>query len=241
MRNIMLLMMGGSGRRFGAEIPKQFVEVDSIPVFAYILKGYDDCSCIDDMVVVTHPDWDDFVKEWEQRLGIKKLRAIADGGETRSESVKNGLIAAREFASEQDIVLIHDATHPYVDEPGVEAVIEAVKECGGSTLAQRQFDTCYQMDPQTGMICKVIPRQEFISGASPEAFFYGQISEIYMNATKEELERMSCAGAIALEHSIPMKVVDSNVLNLKITYAPDMELFRHIKDYYFKGKVTVEK
>ena len=233
MHNILLLMMGGSGRRFGAEIPKQFVEVEGKPVFSYILKRYDECRCIDHMVVVTHPDWVDYVKVWEKRLGVKKLSAIAEGGATRSESVKNGLIEAKAFAAPKDIVLVHDATHPYVDEPGVEAVIEAVKECGGATLAQRQYDTCYQMDPENGMIRKVIPRQEFISGASPEAFFYGALEQIYLGASAEELERMSCAGAIALQHNIPMRVIDSKMLNLKITYPEDLELFKNLVKAWF--------
>ena len=233
--NILLLMMAGSGRRFGADIPKQFVEVDGKPVFSYILKGYDKCSLVDQIVVVTHPDWVDFVEEWKQRLGICKLFAIVPGGDTRSESVRNGLIAAYPLGEQDEkaVVLIHDATHPYVDEEGTRLVIEAVHQYGGATLGERQYDTVYQIDAETELLECVVPRQKIVAGASPEAFFFRDLYKIYMESTREEMEKMTSAGAIALHHGIKMKSVDANVINLKITYKNDMEGFKALVKQYF--------
>ena len=232
--NILLLMMGGSGVRFGADRPKQFVLVEDQPIFSYILKRYDECACIDRIIVVTHADWKDYVQEWADRLQVGKLHAIVAGGSTRSNSVKNGLSAAADFAGPEDVVLIHDATHPYVDEAGTEQIIDAVMKYGGATLGQRQYDTVYRMDPESHLLKEVVPRSEIVAGASPEAFRFGLIYPIYTESTQEELERMTCAGAIALEHGIRMQVVDANVLNLKITYKGDMELFEQLcRDYFF--------
>ena len=236
--NILLLMMAGSGIRFGADIPKQFVLVEDRPVFAYILKGYDCCDSVDRMIVVTHPDWVGYVDEWQKKLGIRKLYEIVPGGATRSESVKNGLISASAFASEKDVVLIHDATHPYVDEVGTAQVIEAVTTWGGSTLGEGQFDTMYQMNAQTRMLEQVVPREKIVSGASPEAFRFGDIYRIYMESTEEEMSRMTSAGAIALHHGIRMQVVPSNVINLKITYQNDMDVFRQLVHLYFDKYFT---
>ncbi len=234
--NVLLLMMGGSGTRFGADIPKQFVLVEDKPVFAYILKGYDECESIDEIVVVVHKDWVSYVEEWRDRMEVRKLRAITTGGDTRSGSVKNGLIAASQFASEDDVILIHDATHPYVDKQGVAEVIEAVQKYGGATLGQRQYDTVYQMDPDTQLLRVVVPREEIVSGASPEAFRFGLIYKIYMESTEEEMARMTCAGAIALHYGIEMKCIPTNVINLKITYKNDMELFRQLLHHFFPNK-----
>ena len=143
------------------------------------------------------------------------------------------MVAAGEFATSEDVVLIHDATHPYVDVEGTIGVIEGVKKYGGATLGQCQYDTCYQMDEER-MIEAVVPRTRIVSGASPEAFTYGKIYDIYANSTKEELESMTSAGAIALAHGIKMEVIPANVLNLKITYPGDMELFKKLcKGYFF--------
>ena len=116
--NILLLMMAGSGVRFGADIPKQFIRIKDKPIFSYILRGYNACEDIDKIVVVTHADWIDYVEEWKATLGAEKVHNVVAGGATRSESVRNGLSEVSTFASADDVVLIHDATHPYVDVKG---------------------------------------------------------------------------------------------------------------------------
>ncbi len=239
--NHVLLMMGGSGTRFGARIPKQFILVEKIPIFAYILKGYEDCEFVDSITVVSHADWIEYVKEWADKLGVSKLIHITTGGATRSESVLNGLKAIQKEAHDEDVILIHDATHPYVDAEGCRLVIEGVEKYGGATLGQRQYDTVYQMDDETHMLKKVLPRTEIVSGASPEAFRYGDIYKIYAQSTAEELEKMTSAGAIALAHGIQMQVIPANVLNLKITYKNDMEVFKRMVHEYFPGFTDIEE
>ena len=233
--NTVLLMMGGSGTRFGADKPKQYIEVGGRPIFSYILEGYNALDDVDKIIIVSHADWIDYVEQIAAEIGADKLYRVVAGGETRSESVKNGLKAAAEFSADDDVILIHDATHPYVDVAGTKEVIEGVKEFGGATLAQFNYDTVYRMDDDH-ILTNIEPRFNIVAGASPEAFTFGRIYDIYMNSPKEELEQMTSAGAIALAHGIKMKVVRANVLNLKITYADDMTLFTKLVDNYFFEK-----
>lgn len=86
---------------------------------------------------------------------------------------------------------------------------------------------------EDNLLSQVIPREQIVSGASPEAFHFADIYNIYNNSTEEELAKMTSAGAIALAHGINMEVIPSNVLNLKITYAGDLELFKKLVDNYF--------
>jgi 2-C-methyl-D-erythritol 4-phosphate cytidylyltransferase len=90
----------------------------------------------------------------------------------------------------------------------------------------------YRID-ENGFLANVEPRQFIVAGASPEAFRFGDIYAIYHDSSDEELSTMTSAGAIALAHSIPMKAIDAGVLNLKITYHNDMELFLALADNYF--------
>lgn len=233
--NTVLLMMGGSGVRFGADVPKQYVLINGRPVFTYILEAYNKLDCVDSIIIVSHRDWIDYVNEQVDLYKADKVYRVVAGGDTRSESVKNGLICATEFMHDEDVVLMHDATHPYVDGKGTEEVIEGVKECGGATLASFNYDTVYRMDDDH-ILTNVEPRFNIVAGASPEGFTFGKISGIYFNSTKEELESMTSAGAIALAHGIKMKVVQANVLNLKITYPGDMILFDKLADKYFFEK-----
>lgn len=232
MKSYLLLMMGGSGTRLGANIPKQYIEVDGQPIFTYILQEYDRLDCIEGIVIVSHKDWIGFVQEWADKLGLRKLLGITAGGETRSNSVLNGLEVLHRFAEEEDCVLIHDATHPYVDREGTEGVIEAIAEYGGATLGEYQYDTVYQIDADN-FITETLKRQEIVAGASPEGFRFGKLYRIYRNSTQAELEAMTSAGAIASANGIRMKVVPCNVINLKITYKNDLQAFMKTARKYF--------
>ena len=232
--NHVLLMMGGSGTRFGANIPKQFVDVEGQPVFSYVMDKYDRFNKVDSIVLVCHADWVDYADEWATKLKIAKYAGTVAGGSTRSASVRNGLRKLSEFAKDDDIVLIHDATHPYLDEGSTADAIRATQEYGAATLGRKQFDTVYKTDLE-GNLVEVVPREQIVSGASPELFKFGPIHRIYEQAADEELEQFTSAGAIALANDIPMKVVPTDFVNLKITYRHDMELYERLfHGYYFK-------
>jgi len=233
--NIVLLMMGGNGIRVGTPVPKQFINIDGMPIFAYIMQALNDSDSVDKIVAVTHRDWLEYAEEWKDNIKAEKVHAIVQGGNTRSESVKNGLISVADIAVARDVILIHDATHPYVDDEGMKEVAAAVQEYGGATLGEFQYDTCYKMD-EDGMISQVVDRKAVVAGASPEAFRFGDIYEIYMKSSDKELEAMTSAGAIALAYGIQMKVIPARVLNLKITYKEDIELFNKLaKTYFFQS------
>lgn len=227
-----MLMMGGSGTRFGAERPKQFTLVHDRPLFSYILEKANNIPEINYITVVSHHSWLDYVQEWCRKIVTNVPFHVAGGGDTRSESVLNGLHSLEEVLSPADVVLIHDATHPYLDPQAVRLVAEAASKYGGATVASKNYDTVYRTDRE-GFLEKVEPRELIVAGASPEAFRYGDILDIYQNSTPEELQAMTSAGAIALAHSIPMQVIPTSVLNLKITYPPDMDLFLQLVDHYF--------
>lgn len=230
--NTLLLMMGGRGTRFGADIPKQYIEVNGKPIFSYILKAYNSMDCIDKIVIVSHADWIKFVREWCRKLGADKVFDVVPGGDTRSGSVKNGLICCEKFSADDDVILIHDATHPYADEDGTKGVIEAVKKYGGATLASFNYDVVYRVD-DNGMVAEDVPRRKIVAGASPEAFTFRRIHDIYVNADEDELEKMTSAGAIALANGIPIKVIELEPVNLKITFPSNMDLFIKLADTYF--------
>lgn len=232
-RNILFLMMGGSGTRFGADVPKQFVKVNGKPIFSYVIEKYDATSLIDEAIVVCHESWVDFTEEWISKMPISTPCKVIVGGSSRSESVRNGLNSCGDV-HDQDVAIIHDATHPYLDDEVLSLVVEAARTHGGATLGAPQYDTVYKIDPESSMLREVIPRETVVSGASPEAFLLKTLKEVYDHATLAELERRTSAGALALHHGIPMQVVPTSLINLKITYKHDMDVFKKLfYDYYF--------
>ncbi len=232
--NTVLLMMGGSGTRMGASVPKQFLEVDGKPVFYYVVRAYARMKEIAHICIVCPQSWISFVQDVIRPVPFAGRMLVSQGGENRSQSVKCGLKAVEAFSAADDIILIHDATHPYLDKAAVEKAIAIAKEQGGATLAACQYDTCYAVDAGN-LVRRVIPRQEIVSGASPEVFLYGDLKSIYFAASDQELAAVTSAGAMALQHAVPMQAVPTKVLNLKLTYPDDMELFKVlVKEYFFK-------
>ena len=230
--NTLLLLMGGSGTRMGAAVPKQFLEVDKKPVYYYIVEQYAKLTEIGAICIVCPKEWLQSVKTAVEAIAFSGNLIVAEGGATRSHSVRNGLKAIESFSADGDVILLHDATHPYCDEPAIRKVIETVHRGGGATVGACQYDTCYQIDAEN-TLKNVIPRQEIVSGASPESFQYGDLKRIYFKATDEELVGMTSAGALALAHNIPMKVIPTKVLNLKLTYPEDFALFQLLYNNYF--------
>ena len=232
--NIVILMMGGSGTRVGTSIPKQYLKINNIPIFAYILNKYQQTKEIDKIIIVSNPDYIDLVNVWINTLNIDKVYEVCSGGKNRSESVLNGLKVAKKL-DENSTILIHDATHPYVDTEGVKKLIDAINEFGAATLVQCNYDTVYEIE--SDIIKKVLERKNVVSGASPEGFKFKEIYNIYANATEEELAKMTSAGAIAIANGLKMKTIETDLLNLKITFKRDIDLFKKlINNYYFKDE-----
>ena len=102
--NYLILMMGGKGTRLGADRPKQYIEIDGIPIFAYILKSYNQVECIDEIVIVSNEMWIEYVEKWISLIQIDKPLSIVAGGKTRSHSVYNGLKSLSDRAEDDDIV-----------------------------------------------------------------------------------------------------------------------------------------
>ncbi len=178
-------MMGGVGSRFGAGMPKQFTMVNGSPIFAYILRAYAQSSLVESMTVVCNASWTDHARKTVSILSLDSAVNIISGGDSRSASLKEGLLSLRTVAEDDDCILIHDATHPYLD---VEAVTEALVKMdkyGGVTLCQNQYDTCYSVNGES--VRSEIPKKTVVSGASPEIFRYGDLCRMFLSATEEDL------------------------------------------------------
>ena len=200
MSNTLLLMMGGNGTRFGAPIPKQFTVVGNKSIFEYIVDIYDSSDLVDNIVIVCNPEWIVYASRVIIKKNTSKRIAIVPGGKTRSNSIKNGLLSIKSFSKAEDRILIHDATHPYLDIESVQIALEKMTEYDGATLCQCEYDTCYMVSD--GQLTSEIPKKSVVSGASPEIFRFRDLEMMYSKTPDDILESMSSAGALALEHGL---------------------------------------
>ena len=169
--NILILKMGGSGNRFGSDIPKQFHDFNGRPLFTHILREYEKMGVIDKYVVVCHKDWINFALPFAADSVGDKLLAVIPGGNTGAKSIKNGIMYIKDYVKEDDIVLLHDATNPIIVEDKIPEVIKAASNYGFATLGLEQVHAIYEKNEDDFAI-RTVNKKTVTSGYSPEAFLF---------------------------------------------------------------------
>ena len=128
-----IIVAAGQGSRVGGILPKQFQSVRGKPILSYTLQKFEDCSRIQDVILVTASEWVTYAaQEIVDAFDFKKVIKIVAGGEQRQDSVFAGLKALDPLP---DFVAIHDAVRPFVSVEKIEAAIDACKEHGAAILA----------------------------------------------------------------------------------------------------------
>ena len=111
-RNTAIVVAGGTGSRFGEDIPKQYIELGSKPIICYCLDLFEKCNLIDEVLVVVGENYLGYVSQAiVDKYGYRKIKKITTGGETRQESVFSGLSAC---STRIDLAIIHDAVRPFL-------------------------------------------------------------------------------------------------------------------------------
>ena len=217
-RHFAIVPAAGSGARFGAEKPKQYLDLLGRPLIYHTLKVLTASPDIERVWVVLSPD----DREWGQydwsELG-PKLETLRCGGATRAESVSNGLQAAAMVAGDDDWVLVHDAARPCLSLAMLDALFsELAEDPVGGILAVPVADTIKRADSEQ-RVAATEPRDGLWQAQTPQMFRYGQLKkalEMTSNVTDE-------AGAIEAAGLKP-RLVKADSTNLKVTYPADLAL-----------------
>ena len=132
MSNIALIIAGGSGKRMGQDIPKQFINVYDRPVLIYTLEGFQRHPQIDAIEVVCIDGWENVLRAYAKQYNISKLKWIVKGGATGQESIRNGVYALEGIADPDDLIIIHDGVRPLVNSDVLTDVILTAEKYGNA-------------------------------------------------------------------------------------------------------------
>lgn len=232
MKTILVLMMAGSGTRFGSEVPKQFHEVNGVAIYKHILNMYANFDEIDEICLVCNSKWIFDISK--NIVFCKKPIYLVAGGDTRSESVRNAVIELTKKAIDSDIILIHDATHPYIDKHSIRLAIRKIadKDVRAVTLASHVWDTVYLADDNDA-IAETLPREKIAVGASPECFSFDLLKQVYVDRF-DDVKKYTSVGNFIEKIGERVEIVWTNKINLKITYKEDFDLFKYGVNYFIK-------
>jgi 2-C-methyl-D-erythritol 4-phosphate cytidylyltransferase len=201
-------------------VPKQYLPLAGQPMICHALATLCATPVIANVFVVLAPDDDLWPVERMSALG-PKLRVLRCGGETRAQSVANGLRAMAERLGDiaADWVLVHDAARPCLTVAMVEKLIAGVGENdAGGLLAVPVADTLKRA--QDGdRVLETVPRDRLWQAQTPQMFRHG----LLLNALDFAPQVTDEASAIEAFGLSP-RLVAADVSNLKVTYPLDMQL-----------------
>ena len=230
MKTFGLVLAGGSGRRFGSDIPKQYMEIREKTVLAYALEAFQE-SDVDGIIIASGAQYMETCLNIAQEAGITKLISVAEGGSERYHSVMNGLRFLQAASSDaQDIVLIHDGARPFVKPDLINNVIRNVCEYRAAIAAAPCTDTIKITD-KTGSIISTTDRSLTWAAQTPQGFLLEDIYHAYeyvlsgkdSNICMDKITDDAMVYQLAFPDRT-VKTVLSSADNIKITRAVDIAL-----------------
>jgi 2-C-methyl-D-erythritol 4-phosphate cytidylyltransferase len=223
MRIHALVLAGGSGDRFGAELPKQFVRLAGEPILLRSIRAVASAG-VDQLIVVTHPAWLRETQDLVDAAGLAMPVAIVAGGATRNESTRNGLAALR--ADDDDIVLIHDAVRPLVPTDVIQRSIEPILSgrADATDTVIPSADTLVIVEGDD--VVEIPERARYRRGQTPQTFRMSVLARAYEAAAAAGDLSATDDCSLVLRHvpDVRLVAVAGDEVNLKITTRTDMVL-----------------
>ncbi len=212
-----VLVCAGSGSRMkGACADKLLLELAGIPVVVHTLRAYDCTDEIDLIVVVTKEDTVALYEQFKEKYNLKKDIIVTTGGETRMQSVLNGVRAVPE---EYDLIAIGDGARPLILPADISATICAAKETGAAALGVHLTDTVKRVCD--GTILETLPREQLVGIQTPQAFYRRDYLKTAIDAMNSGIEFTDDA-SIYEYYKKPVAFVEGRRDNLKITAPEDI-------------------
>jgi 2-C-methyl-D-erythritol 4-phosphate cytidylyltransferase/2-C-methyl-D-erythritol 2,4-cyclodiphosphate synthase len=207
MRIAALLVAAGSGIRFGAEKPKQFLTIAGKPVIRHAAEALAEHVSLLQPVGEAEPI--------EAALhGIRGCLPVVAGGATRQDSVRAGLEALAPH--QPDIVLVHDAARPVIPQGTIPALLAALKESPGAIPAAPVADTLKRV--VRGVITETVPRAGLFRAQTPQAFQFPVLLAAHrsgLTGATDDASLLEAAGQT-------VEVVPGSDDNIKLTYPEDL-------------------
>ena len=212
-----IIPAAGRGKRIGASVPKQFLEIQGKPLLHHTLMVFASCKLIDYVVLVMpRADVDEMGEDWLNKYQI--LRKVVVGGEQRQDSVYNGFSSLEEGT---DIVVVHDGVRPFTTPQMIIATVEAAQQHGAAITAIPVSDTVKQA--ADGFVKQTVSRDGLWRVQTPQAFQCGLLQQAFKKAKKDSYYGTD-EGSLVEYLGERVKIVPGSELNIKITRKEDLVL-----------------
>ncbi len=221
------ILAGGKGTRMGnTEMPKQFLQLGTKPIFIHTLEQFLLNHNIDKVILCCPKAWISHAKDIiEKYIPNRERIVVVEGGSSRNETIMNGCkyIEENYGVKEEDIIITHDAVRPFVTQRIILDNIEATKKYGAVDTAIPATDTI--ITSQNGSTIKEVPlRSEMYQGQTPQSFKIKDLMEVYHSLTEDEKNILTDACKMFVMKNRDVHIVEGEVYNLKITTLHDLKI-----------------
>jgi len=226
---IAILPAAGLGTRMGAETPKQFLELDGVPIAILAVRRIAFCAQVSQIIVATRQDGIAKLEERIHKENFKQPVRVIKGGDSRQDSVAEAL---KLVPDETELVLVHDAVRPFVAPEQVTRVIEEARRCKAAIVGIPAMDTVKEvkrasLPEDVALITNTIPRERVVLAQTPQVFETRLLKEAFARAAADGLNA-SDEAALVERLGYDVHVVHGSERNIKITKPADMDLARFI-------------
>lgn len=216
--NTAIIVAAGSGKRFAADTPKQFIEILGKPLIIHTLEKFDACPAIDEILLVLS---DDGRKRFDAfgfgETAMKPFRVVT-GGETRAHSVRNALDEVDPEHS--DVIAVHDGARPLVSVDEITRTVEKAHQGGAACLVADVTDTIKEIDGE--FIHGTVDRSKLKRALTPQAFQYEVLRRAFDAA--ELIDAVTDECYLVEKTGVRIAFVEGSAVNIKITRPEDLML-----------------
>jgi 2-C-methyl-D-erythritol 4-phosphate cytidylyltransferase len=224
MKNYVILLAGGIGKRMGLEIPKQFLEVEGKPIIVYTIERFQENPQIEKILVVCVSEWIDHLNNLINKYMLTKVEWIIEGGSTGHDSIRNGVFFLRDKIGPEDYIIVHDAVRPILPQKAIDEVLRVAHEKGNaSSSIACHPPIVYTEDFKSGI--SDVDREHVMLTASPQVYKYSLALRCYEKAEKENKHNFTFTSSLLIHCGERVYFAKGTTCNIKITKKEDIALF----------------
>lgn len=212
-----IIVAAGNSSRMGENINKQFIKINNIPTIAHTISAFEKAVNIHTTIVVCKEENKDDIRNLCNEYNFKKVSAIIKGGNTRQESVFNGVAEASKKTTH---FAIHDGARALINFEDIDNVVSDAMKYKAAILAVKQKDTLKIVD-KNNIIKATADRNYLFNAQTPQVFEKNIYIDAMNKALRENLNFTDDCQLIENLH-IPIKVTNGSYDNIKITTKEDI-------------------
>lgn len=230
MKANVIILAGGTGSRMKTDLPKQFIEIDGVPVIVDTIRNFQNNSRINSITVVCLKDWIAYLQGLTAKYHLDKVDNIVEGGATGHDSARNGVLSLSGEMDEDDIVVIHDAARPLISQVIINDMLDTAIKCGNACTAIPIHDTIIVTDDQQSGDTQ-IERNKIMRVQTPQAYRYGTIYALYRRADEENRHDFIYANTMAITYGTRIYFSTGSDCNIKLTTKEDLAYYKAMKQF----------